>query len=1072
MIVYFADRYMNVLGQASTSLREGLTLTDDLKMEDVETGISVFECRVPFDEKNRKEVEACADVGNYILVMRGEETEFYTIINAEPDTKYQEVYLYAEDAGLDLLNEVVGAYAADKAYNIAHYINKYAYDSGFEIGLNEVASLERKLSWDGEATAAERIASVATQFDHCEISYSFEVKGLEITKKLINIHKKRGQDIGIQLRLNKEVDRIITKKSIANLATALECTGGTPENSELPITLNGYTFDDGDFYVSGGKLLSREALKKWSRYVWNKEPNQIAGQLGHIVKRYSYDTLSQETLCKRAITELKKLREIELNFEVDITRLPDNARIGDRVNIIDDAGGLYLSTRILVLERSECDREKNKATLGEHLIKSSGISQKVEELAQEFAQNSQSAKRAQEIANAAKEKAEEAKQQADSAKNEAELANAAADDAKLAADNATASSKEAQEAANAAKDAVTKVEESVSGIQETVNNAKEAADNAWQAAQTAEEKAEEAKTAAGNAQTKAEEAKTAAGNAETAAGSAVEKANTAQGTASTAKEQADAAKATADAAKSDAEQAQKEIDGLGGELTTLSNTMTADYARKTDLTEAEAKLQTQITQNAGEIATTAKKVTQIDETANTAKEQSEAANALAAQAKAEADAASADATLAQTAADAAKTAASAAQAEADKAKAAADTAQGVASKAESDLAAAKADLETVQGRVDATEEDILAAQEKVDTAQKAADKAKQDAATAAQKAADAQSTADTAVTNAGNAQAAADDALAKATLAQTAADAAKGDAAKAQATADEAKSNAATAKATADTAKQNAANAQTKANEAAQAAATAQTAADDAKAKVTQAQADLDAAEQNLANVSGKVDATKEEVEAAQAAVEIAKAAAEKAKQDAANAQSTADKAKQDATNAQNAANTAKGAADAAQAAADAAQDAADKAQAAVDALEIRTTTAETKILQNAEQIKLMATKEEVTKTLGGYYTKEQADAAIQVSADEVRTSVSETYTTKEELSNFKIGGENLIVRSREIKGRYVNAGGIYGTNEAHALVEFIEVTPSTVYSFSKKTVEGLSDNFSDMPGITMKKYI
>lgn len=31
MIVYFADRYMNILGQASTELPDGLTITDDLK---------------------------------------------------------------------------------------------------------------------------------------------------------------------------------------------------------------------------------------------------------------------------------------------------------------------------------------------------------------------------------------------------------------------------------------------------------------------------------------------------------------------------------------------------------------------------------------------------------------------------------------------------------------------------------------------------------------------------------------------------------------------------------------------------------------------------------------------------------------------------------------------------------------------------------------------------------------------------------------------------------------------------------------------------------------------------------
>ena len=136
MIVYFADRKMNILGQASTQLPKGLTITEDLKTEDIETGVAVFECKIPYDAKTRGKANLCAEVGNYILRSNNNENEFYTIIDTEIDTKNQEIYVYAEDAGLDLLNEVYGAYEADKAYPITHYINMFAYDSGFVIGTN------------------------------------------------------------------------------------------------------------------------------------------------------------------------------------------------------------------------------------------------------------------------------------------------------------------------------------------------------------------------------------------------------------------------------------------------------------------------------------------------------------------------------------------------------------------------------------------------------------------------------------------------------------------------------------------------------------------------------------------------------------------------------------------------------------------------------------------------------------------------------------------------------------------------------------------------------------------------
>lgn len=782
MILYFADRGFNILGYASTKLPGGLTVSDDLKTEDVESGVSSFECKIPYTASSRGHVENCTTVGNYILRKHKSENEFYTIIDTELDTQNQEVYIYAEDAGLDLLNEVCGEYTAEEPHDIAYYIDKFTYDSGFEIGINEASGMTRTLSWDGEATATERIASVATQFGNFEVSYSFDIKGLEITNKYINIYKERGKESGVQLRLNNEVDRIVTKKSIANLATALIPTGATLEGQDMPVDLTDYSYDDGDFYTSGKYLYSREALKKWTRYIWNKEPNLIEGQKGHIVQRYSYDTESQKELCERAVKELKKLCEPEVNYEIDINMLPENVAIGDRVEIVDDSGGLYVSARILKLETSVVN-ETQTATIGEYLIKNSGISDKVADLAGEFTEFAKGR--------------EESNKKLDEASQAAKDAQAAADEAQKAAEDASTAAAQAKAEAAAASE------------QLTITEGK---------AQTAIQKAEEAKTTAEQASTQASDAKS-----------------------------------TADAAKLDAAAAEQDIANLGDRLTTVTTTMEADYARKTDLTEAEAHLQSQISQNAAEISSTVSKVQKIDETANNAAEQASQAQTTASRAQQQADQAVADAEAAQTAA-----------------------------------------------------------------------------------------------TNAASA----------------------------------------------------AENAQAQADTAAAAASDAQTKADTAKAKADQAQTDLDAAKENLETVSAKADATESEVAAAHQAVIDAQAAADKAKADATAAQTAADQAAADAAQAQTVADNAKTAADNAKAAADKAQADADAAQAAVDSLAVRVTTAETKITQNAEQIELRATKTEVTETLGGYYTKEESDAAIQVKANEITQSVSTTYATKNELAS------------------------------------------------------------------------
>lgn len=382
MIVYFADRTFNILGMA-TSTGQGMTIYDDTITQEIGTGGANFSASLSYDSENRKHVEACTKEGNYILYKDERIETYFTIINSEIESgENKEVYIYAEEAGLDLLNEVALPYEAPSAQPISFYINMWgAGDTGFEIGINEVSSLTRKLKWEGEDTLMKRLLSIATQFDNSEIGFSFKVKELTVTNKYINIYKKIGEDDGVTVRMDRDVSKIVTKKSIENLATALYVTGGTPENSEEPITLNGFTYDDGRFFNQGPWLKDRESVKVWSRYLAKSETGDGTG---HIMGTYSYDTLSQSELCNRAISHLKKVCEPEVNYEVDIALLPKNVKIGDRINVVDREGELYLSARVLKLEYSNSDYT-GKATLGEYLIKSSGISQTVQSLANQFA---------------------------------------------------------------------------------------------------------------------------------------------------------------------------------------------------------------------------------------------------------------------------------------------------------------------------------------------------------------------------------------------------------------------------------------------------------------------------------------------------------------------------------------------------------------------------------------------------------------------------------------------------------------------------------------------------------------
>lgn len=598
-------------------------------------------------------------------------------------------------------------------------------------------------------------------------------------------------------------------------------------------------------------------------------------------------------------------------------------------------------------------------------------------------------------ANLAEEVSNQAKQQAKNAKSAADEALASASDAQTKADNAVSN--------------VGDVKKDVAEITETVASAKKTADDAWKAADIAKTDAATARASSENAEAAAGDAKTAASDAQTKADSAIESAETAKDNASEAKSAATEASKTASAAKAETEQARKDIDNLSLNLTTVTETMEANYAKKTELTESEAKLQSQISKNAAEISSTVNKVSKIDETANNAADLAATAQTKAEAAQTKADQATSEAAAAQTKADEASQAAQTAQSNADTAKAAAENAQSVADKAKTDLAKAQKNLDTVKGRVDATEGDIAKAQKAVTTAQAAAEKAQSDANAAATKASSAQDVADAAKENASLAQTAANQASAKAEAAQTIANEAKVNASDAQKKAADAVKTASDAKTAANNAAQTASDAQDVANAAKANATAAQAAADDAKKKSDQAAADLVTAKKNLEEVSGRVDSTAEEVEAAKTAVATAQAAADKAKTDAATAQSTADTAKANASNAQKAADTAKTAADNAQKAADDAQKAADKAQDDVNALTKRVVNAETSIKQNSEAIELRATKKEVTEAASVTLksAKTYADAQIKVTADSINQNVAKKF------DGLQIGGRNLILNGK-----------------------------------------------------------
>ena len=385
MILYFADKNFKILGTASTSLSGGYVITDDTKKEEVETGIATLDCTVAYTDDTRADIESWCRAGNYVLAYYGKDdsadvdiVNLFMITTTELSVLDHTIKFESEDSGLDLLNNLAKEYTGTEQMSAADYITKFLEKTGFRLRNNNVSALPKKLEWTSTDTVTKRLADIAEKFE-IELTYGFSVKGLTVSDRWVDIADETGRDTKINLYIDKEVNNITVKNTIENLATALYATG--KDN----LTLVGFKIPEADkdkYQIDpDGNLVSLEALTKWARVDYSSK-DSFSGNLYQ--KFESSDTASQADLYKLAKEKLDSISDIETNYEIDIADLPPGVGIGDRVNIVDDAGNTYISGRILELETSVTDGTK-KATLGEYVIKDSGISELVENLASSFA---------------------------------------------------------------------------------------------------------------------------------------------------------------------------------------------------------------------------------------------------------------------------------------------------------------------------------------------------------------------------------------------------------------------------------------------------------------------------------------------------------------------------------------------------------------------------------------------------------------------------------------------------------------------------------------------------------------
>lgn len=262
------------------------------------------------------------------------------------------VTVQADSLTLELRNEDASEYKAPKAMTFEEYLKVFLFtgDNPLVMGINEVSDKKLQLEWEGsEDDLLSRLFSLANKFS-AEIEFETRLNqhwGLsEIVLNVYKAHDDKNQGIGnnrqdIILEWGNNVETIEIHKNIDNLKTAIKPVGTDG------LTIVGIEIDERD--ELGNQLFYSPKSSPIIYAVQAKEQfiSKVNGE-GYIKKNWTYETKNQNTLAGQALTQLKKISQVELTVTI---KSYEYLEIGDTVRALNTAYKPELNLSVRVSEQ-------------------------------------------------------------------------------------------------------------------------------------------------------------------------------------------------------------------------------------------------------------------------------------------------------------------------------------------------------------------------------------------------------------------------------------------------------------------------------------------------------------------------------------------------------------------------------------------------------------------------------------------------------------------------------------------------------------------------------------------------
>ena len=366
MQIYILNRARETLATTASIYNDKHTLT-------LEAGSSSYE----FTIDKSDEASHYMDSGNYIVLQDDKgKTWLFTILDYEETHNTKTVY--AEDAGIELINKAVDIWKGDGPHPFSYYFDLVTKGTPWKLGVNQLAGLERTLTYEGRDTGLGRLLSILKGFDNAECTFDVTVKMNAPAEFKINVYKQVGNDRSdVQIVYNNELNDITKKESRAEFVTALAgvgdqiqteggSEGGNIDFSELEYNKDGFVTKKGDKF-----LRAVDANRTFN-----------PGQESYIESFYEYDTQSPSELLNRTLSKLKTYSEPQYTYTADVKVIDASLVLGDTVTILDHDynPALYLSARVAKLVKSYTDQAQNEIEFTNYRLLSGALADKLARL--------------------------------------------------------------------------------------------------------------------------------------------------------------------------------------------------------------------------------------------------------------------------------------------------------------------------------------------------------------------------------------------------------------------------------------------------------------------------------------------------------------------------------------------------------------------------------------------------------------------------------------------------------------------------------------------------------------------